>query len=85
MLVKSTPGVNFTNVLGAAFAHEDPQSAKNTVKFSLIFVLLGSVCVKVNCKTLVKFTPDFVVEASDNFPQPVTVTKRFSKLFCANV
>jgi hypothetical protein len=30
MLVKSTPGVNFINILQAAFALEDPESAKKT-------------------------------------------------------
>jgi len=28
MLVKLTPGVNFTNVLNKAFMHGDPKSAK---------------------------------------------------------
>jgi hypothetical protein len=28
MLVKLIPGVNFTNILQAAFAHTNPESAK---------------------------------------------------------
>jgi hypothetical protein len=35
-------GVNFTNVLQAAFMREDPKSAKNTVKSTVFFVLSGS-------------------------------------------
>jgi hypothetical protein len=31
MLVNLTPGVNFTNILQAAFTNADPESAKNTV------------------------------------------------------
>jgi len=41
-----TSGVNFTNVLRAAFALADPKSAKGTVKLSVFFVLLGSARVK---------------------------------------
>jgi len=29
-LMKLTPGVNFTNILGAAYTLADPKSAKNT-------------------------------------------------------
>ena len=39
-------GVNFTNVLRAAFRLEDPKSTKKTVKLSSFFALLGSSCVK---------------------------------------
>jgi len=35
-------GVNFTNILRAAFMHADPNSAKK----KLFFALLGSACVK---------------------------------------
>jgi len=31
-LMKLTPGVDFINILRAAFMHADPNSAKNTVK-----------------------------------------------------
>ncbi len=41
LLVKSTPGVNFTNVLRTAFAHVDPKSVKNTVKLSVSFYSFG--------------------------------------------
>ena len=49
-----TFGVNFTNVLRAAFALVDPKSAKKTVKLSSFFVLLGSARAKAACRTLVK-------------------------------
>ncbi len=35
------PGVNFFNVLRAAFAHADPKSVKNTVKSALSFYAFG--------------------------------------------
>ena len=54
------PGVNFINVLRAAFAHTDPESAKNTVKLSIFFVLMGSAIVKTVNKTLVKLKPEAV-------------------------
>ena len=52
-----TPGVNFTNILQAAFTPADPKSAKKTVKLSSLIALLGSVCVKAAPTMLVKLTP----------------------------
>ncbi len=53
------PGVNFINVLRAAFTRADPESAKKTVKLSVFFALSGSVkSVKAAHRTLVKLTPD---------------------------
>jgi len=46
------PGVNFINILRAAFTRVGPKSAKR-----LSFALLGSACVKAACKTLMKITP----------------------------
>jgi len=40
-------GVNFTNILRAAFAQADPKSAKNIVKLSVFFT----------AKMLMKLTP----------------------------
>jgi len=37
-----TQGVNFINITQAAFTHADPESAKNTVKLSVLFALSGS-------------------------------------------
>jgi len=52
-----SPGVNFTNILRAAFAHADPKSTKRqSSSHQCIFVLLGSLHAKVACKTLVKST-----------------------------
>ena len=50
-------GVNFTNILRAAFALVDPKSAKKTVKLSSFFALLGSTSVKAARRTLVKLNP----------------------------
>ncbi len=57
MLVKLSPGVNFINVLQAAFAHADPKSVKETIKLSVFFALLGSASVKATRRTLIKLTP----------------------------
>jgi len=51
--VNLTPGVNFINILQAAFTRADPKSAKNTV----FFALLGSAHVKAASEVLVKLTP----------------------------
>jgi len=50
-------GVDFTKILRAAFPLVDPKSAKNTVKPSVFFMLLGFVHVKAARKMLVKLTP----------------------------
>ncbi len=50
-----TPGVNFTNVLRAAFAQVDPKSVKNTVKS---LMLLGSAGAKAVPRMLMKLSPD---------------------------
>jgi hypothetical protein len=39
--------------------HADPKSAKNTVKQSVSFALLGSALLKAKHKMLVKLTPDY--------------------------
>jgi len=57
MLMKLTPGVNFTNIIWAAFTHADPQSAKKTVKLSVFFALSGSAHAKAGRKTMMKLTP----------------------------
>jgi len=56
--MKSAPGVNFINVLWAAFMPSDPESAKKTDNFTVFFALLGSAHVKAVCKLLVKSNPD---------------------------
>jgi len=58
MLVKSTPGVDFINVLQTAFTRPDPKRAKKIVKLKVFFALLGSAQIKGACKTLVKLTLD---------------------------
>jgi len=51
------PGADLTNNLHAAFMHADPKSAKNTVKPSVFFALLGSARIKAARKMLLKSTP----------------------------
>jgi len=51
-------GVNFINILQAAFKHKDIESPKSTVKLSVFFALLGSVPARPAHKMLMKLTPD---------------------------
>ena len=57
-------GVNFTNVLRAAFALVDTKSAKKTVRLNSFFALLGSASVKAARRTLVKLNPGHAVKSS---------------------
>jgi len=41
----------------AAFMYSEPKSAKKTVKLSIFFVLLGSLCVEAAHRTLMKLAP----------------------------
>ena len=50
-------GVNFTNILCAAFTRKDTKSAKKQLELTVFFVLLGSAHVKAGCRMLVKLTP----------------------------
>jgi len=50
------PGVNFINVLQAAFALTDPNSNKNTDNLTIFFALLGLARLKAACKMLMKLT-----------------------------
>ena len=56
------PGVNFTNVLRAAFTHAEITKAQKQLNLAVFLALLGSVRVKAACKMLVKLTPgvDFI-------------------------
>ncbi len=54
--MKLTPGVDFTNILIAAFTQAEPKRAKTTAH---IFVL-GSVSVKASHKMSVKWTPGHI-------------------------
>ena len=51
------PGVNFANILRAAFALVGPKSAKKTVKLSSFIAVLGSARKKAAHRMLVKLTP----------------------------
>ena len=58
-------GFNFINVLPAAFTHVDPKSAKKLLDLTVFFALLGSLCVKAACRTLMKLTPGESVRERD--------------------
>ena len=49
-------GVNFINVLRAAFTLEDPKSSKQLLDLMVFFALLGSVGVKAARRMLMKLT-----------------------------
>jgi len=51
------PGVNFANVLQAAFTSKNPKSTKSQLNHQFLFALLGSEDIKAVCKILVKSTP----------------------------
>jgi len=51
-------GVNFINVLRAAFTLTDPKSVKIHCQCNWIFTFLGSACIKAVGRTLMKLTPD---------------------------
>jgi len=57
MLMNLTPGVNFINILWAAFVGADPQSAKKAVKLSVFFPLSGSASAKPARRMLMKLNP----------------------------
>jgi hypothetical protein len=51
-------GVDFINILQAAFARADPKIAKNIDCFNAFFALMGSAHMKALPETLMKLTPD---------------------------
>jgi hypothetical protein len=53
-------GVNFTNILQAAFALVDPKSVKKIENLTVVFMPLGSAHVKAVRRTLMKLCPDRV-------------------------
>jgi len=57
MLMKLTPGVDFINILPAAFKRSDPKRAKRQSSHKCLFALLGSLRAKAAHKILVKSTP----------------------------
>jgi len=59
-------GVNFINVLRAAFTRTDPKSVKKTDDLTVFFALLGTAHMKAALKTLVKLTPGFKFSAIFN-------------------
>jgi len=55
--MKLTPGVNFINIIWAAFMCTDPKSTKYTDNLTVLFALLGSMHEKALGKMLIKLTP----------------------------
>jgi hypothetical protein len=57
MLVASTPGVNFINILQAAFTNADPESVTIQLNCQYLFALFRSERVKAALRILMKLTP----------------------------
>ena len=55
--VSKGPGLNFINVLSTAFKRVDPESIRIQSNPQYLFTLLGSMCTKAVCRTLMKLTP----------------------------
>jgi len=51
------PGVNFINILCAAFVCADPESENRKVKLLVVFLLLESSCTKTARRTSMKLIP----------------------------
>ena len=51
-------GVNFTNILQAAFTLTYPESAKKLLDLTVFFALLVSACIKAAHRSLINLTPD---------------------------
>ena len=64
---KSRPGVNFTNILRAAFKLVDPESVKYSLSRWYFFMLLGSAYAKAECRTFMKLTPFVIVNCVETF------------------
>jgi hypothetical protein len=58
MLVKSTPGLNFTNIFTLSFYSRRSRKRKKTDDFTAYFTLLGYARVKAAHNMLVKSTPE---------------------------
>jgi len=57
MLMKSTPGVDFINILCTAFMLVDPKSVKRYWQLDWVLTLSGSASAKAVRRTLMKLTP----------------------------
>ena len=53
-------GVNFTNILRAAFTCADPESTIKLLNLTVFFALLGSAQVKAACKHVDEIDPRFL-------------------------
>ncbi len=57
MLMKLTPGIDFTNIFTHSIKPVTPQSVKFKSNFQYLFTLLGSANIKAAHRTLMKLTP----------------------------
>ena len=64
---KDRSGVNFTNILRAAFTNVDPKSTKKTVNSSSFLCFLGSLGVKAAHKQVDKIDRSSVIKYSSSF------------------
>ncbi len=62
----NTPGVNFINVLRAAFTLVAPQCIRTQSSYQYLFTLLGSTFVKAVRRMLMKLSPGMQLKRSDH-------------------
>ena len=67
----ATSGVNFINIIRAAFTRADPKSAIKLLYLNVFFALLGFWCIKAGLKILVKLTLGY----SGSVPRHVSLTQ----------
>jgi len=60
-------GVNFTNLLCAAFMLVDPKGVKKTDGLTVFITLLGSTRIKAVCKSLMKLSLELVTLSCDGY------------------
>ncbi len=65
-------GVNFINIIQAAFARADPKSAKKTDNLTVFFAISGSTHAKAARRMLIKLTPGLI---DSKFPSYLILIK----------
>jgi hypothetical protein len=79
------PGVNFTNILRAAFSYESGFEAFHFLQFGLVFFWQKNICAKAARKMLVKLTTArFVVEQDVEIRWPAGANVTFAEVIHSN-
>ncbi len=67
--VKSTPGVDFTNIFTRRFYARSSQKRKSQSSWQYLFMLLGSACVKAVRRKLMKLSPGCSLDSRELRPK----------------